>query len=69
MVVHAYHPRNGGAVQASLDKKQDLTSKITSTKRAGNMAQVIQNMPSKHKVQSSNSSTTKNEELRKNAFT
>jgi hypothetical protein len=39
--------------QASLDKKQDPSSKITRAKRAGGMAQV------KHKTLTSNSITTR----------
>jgi DNA polymerase II large subunit len=38
---------------------QDHTRKITRAKKAGNVAQVIQNLPSKYKVLSSNPSTTK----------
>jgi hypothetical protein len=37
----------GMAVQASLSKKQNLISKITRAKRAGDMAQVIKCLPCK----------------------
>jgi hypothetical protein len=35
--------------------KQDPSSEITNTKKAGRVAQVIQGLPSKHKAQSSTS--------------
>jgi hypothetical protein len=46
-------------LQAGLDVKRDPISKITKAKRAGDMVQALQHLPSKCEVLSSNSSTTK----------
>jgi hypothetical protein len=40
------------AVEAGPDIKQDAISKITNTKRAGRVAQVVKCLPSKHKAPS-----------------
>jgi dihydroxyacid dehydratase/phosphogluconate dehydratase len=45
-------------VQAGLGKKLDPMSKITRVKRAGGVTQVIEYLPSKNKILSSNPSTT-----------
>jgi hypothetical protein len=45
MVVHIYHPS-----YAEKHLKQDCISKITNTKKAGGMVQVVECLPSKHKV-------------------
>jgi hypothetical protein len=46
-------------VQGIQSIQQNLISKITNTERDGNMAQVIESLPSKPEVLSSNLSTTK----------
>jgi hypothetical protein len=46
-------------VPASLGKKEDLNSKIIKAKRAGGMAQAVENLSSKCKALSSNPSTTR----------
>jgi hypothetical protein len=46
-------------VQSFLDIKAGLIGKITKVKRAGEMVQAVTHLPSKHKVLSSNYSTTK----------
>jgi hypothetical protein len=46
-------------LQAGMGKKQDLISKTTSARRAGSMVQVIEWMPSKSRVFSSNLRTSK----------
>jgi hypothetical protein len=50
-------------VQASLGRKQDIIFKIIIAKRAGNMAEVLQSLPSKRKALGSNSSTTKKKKI------
>jgi hypothetical protein len=50
--------------QVSLGIKPDPTSKTTSTKRAGRVAQVVGHLPSKHKALSLNPSTERREEGR-----
>jgi hypothetical protein len=45
-------------VQASLNRKQDPISKVTTAKRVGGMTQVIENLPSKNEALSSNLTTT-----------
>jgi hypothetical protein len=45
-------------VQAGLSKKEDSISKITITKRTGDVAQVLECLPSQHKALNSNPSTT-----------
>jgi hypothetical protein len=40
-------PKNRILVQASLDKKQSIISKIASAKRGGGMAQAVEHLPSK----------------------
>jgi hypothetical protein len=44
-----------------MGKKQDSISKITREKRPGGVVQAVEYLPHKHKVQSSNPSTTKRE--------
>jgi hypothetical protein len=44
---------------------QDPISKITKTKRAGGMIQVIEHVPSKHKALNSNPSTTNKKERKR----
>jgi hypothetical protein len=51
-------------IQASWDKKWDSSSRITSAKNAGGMAQMIELLPSNHENPSSNPSTTKKRELK-----
>jgi hypothetical protein len=57
MVACAYHPRNAEstnrrfAIQASLSKKQDPTSKVNRAKRAGGVAQAAEHLPSKYKAE------------------
>jgi hypothetical protein len=46
-------------VQASLGIKWDLISKIAAGKKAGKVAQVVEHLPSKHKVLSLNLCTAK----------
>jgi hypothetical protein len=46
-------------VQASLGRKQDSISKITREIRVGGVAQVAENLLTKHKALSSNTSTAK----------
>jgi hypothetical protein len=47
------------AVLVGLGKKQDLISKITRTKRTGNVTQAIENMTTNCKALSSSPSTSK----------
>jgi hypothetical protein len=54
IVAHACHPS-----YPAWAKKRDPSSKITRAKRAGNVVQVVERLPSKHKAMSSNPSTTK----------
>jgi hypothetical protein len=46
-------------VHTSPDKKRDPISKITNTKRAGDMTQVVEYLPGKHKALSSNKQKNK----------
>jgi hypothetical protein len=46
-------------IQAGLDKRQDLISKITRAKRARGEAKVVQLLTSKHKALNSNPATAK----------
>jgi hypothetical protein len=46
-------------VLAFLDIKQQLISKITNTKRAGRVVQVVECLPSRHKPSSTLSTTKK----------
>jgi hypothetical protein len=50
-------------IQACPGIKQGPISKITKTKRAGSIAQVIEFLPSKHKAQSSNASITEEKKI------
>jgi hypothetical protein len=52
-------------VKASLDKKQDHSSRITRAKVAGGVAQAIEHLPRKHEVLISNSSITHKKERKK----
>jgi hypothetical protein len=58
IVVYTYHPSYAGriAVHASLGKNLEPISKITRTKRARHVAQVIESLSSKCKTLSSNPS-------------
>jgi hypothetical protein len=53
------NPNKRVIVQASLGIKGDPISKITNTRRAGFVAQVVEPLPSKHETLSSTSSTKK----------
>jgi hypothetical protein len=47
------------AFQAGLDKKQDPSSKITRTKKAGGIAEAVESLPNKCKALSSKPSTVR----------
>jgi hypothetical protein len=65
IVVHSYRPSYTGGIGRRISiqaghgwgKLRDSISKITKAKRAGGEAQVVEHLPSKHKILSSNSST------------
>jgi hypothetical protein len=46
-------------IQAEPDKKQDTIYKIIRAERTGDLTQVVEHLPSKHKVLSSNPSIDK----------
>jgi hypothetical protein len=67
MVVHAYYmggigERTGAWGQPWAKKHKTLPEKLLKPKWAGNLAQVVENLPSKYEAMSSNSSTIKKRE-------
>jgi hypothetical protein len=61
MVAHACHPSYAGGPNPG-EKPQDPVSKLTTAKRAGRVAQVVEYLPSKCKALSSHPSAKEEEE-------